>query len=126
MKTLKSLALGLTLVGMAGVAQAQVCVVDDPSPTSLNVRSAPNGTIIGSLPDDLSVNILQYSKNKKWVYVSWKGEPLSAQEAKRYNKGVRNKGWVWRQYLDCDGRSSYQDEDQGYEVDYDDFNESDN
>ena len=38
-----------------------VCVVADPTGTPLNVRSAPNGTILGALHNDTPVQITGFT-----------------------------------------------------------------
>jgi len=67
------------------------CVVADPSGTPLNVRSAPEGTIVQTLINGFAVKIVETasSRGKPWVYVARanNNEPL---------------GWVFREYLNCD------------------------
>ena len=68
------------------------CRVMDPSGTPLNVRTSPYGRIIGNLPNDMLVLIVDRAvdrSGKPWVYVSKAsdGKPV---------------GWVFREYLLCD------------------------
>jgi S1-C subfamily serine protease len=67
------------------------CRVMDPTGTPLNVRTTPNGHIVGTLSNGTSVRILDLPsiiRGKTWVYVgrSDNGTPI---------------GWVYRDYLDC-------------------------
>jgi hypothetical protein len=78
------------LVIMASDAWAQVCVVNDPTGTPLNVRSRPNGPILGALYNGAAVQVLDStfdSSGRRWAYIA----PLEA--------GKR--GWVFRAYLNC-------------------------
>ena len=47
------------------------CVVADPTRTPLNVRSSPNGTILGALHNDTKVTIRETATagGQKWVRV---------------------------------------------------------
>ena len=63
------------------------CRVSDPSPP-LTVRTTPNGTSVGSLPNDTFVRVLDYSENQSWMFVG-KDEDRSPI------------GWVYGEYLDC-------------------------
>ncbi|MEW5819823.1 MAG: SH3 domain-containing protein [Cyanobacteriota bacterium] len=70
-----------------------VCVVNDPTNTQLNVRSAPWGNIIGTLPNGFEVDIIDIKHDKKgsaWAQVSglYKGK----------NQII---GWVFQDYLAC-------------------------
>ncbi len=71
------------------------CIVADPTPTPLNVRTAPNGRILGSLANGKAVAIIDYANDEQmrpWVYVSdaENGRPI---------------GWVFREYIVCKGDS---------------------
>jgi len=72
-------------------AEAQVrCIVNDLTGTPLNVRSQPNGQIIGSLHNDVQVFIsdeVDDSRGRRWARV------IPVSEGK--------KGWVYRTYLTC-------------------------
>ena len=67
------------------LATVRTCSVADPTDTPLNVRSSPNGKIIGSLPDGVKVEWLRTSDNNKWAFVR-----TSIME-----------GYVWAAYLKC-------------------------
>ena len=66
----------------------------DPTGTPLNVRTVPNGRIVGTLPNGLAVRIRETTslQDKAWVRVSPGNE-------------VATIGWVVRGYLNCDGTS---------------------
>jgi hypothetical protein len=88
--TAASLAMSL----IAATANAE-CVVADPSPTPLNVRTAPSpyGRVIATLDNGQSVEIIDHATDnhlRPWVYVadSETGKPL---------------GWVFREYIVCKG-----------------------
>jgi hypothetical protein len=77
---------------IAATAHAQ-CVVADPSPTPLNVRTAPYGRILGALDNGQSVYILDHGEDRqfrKWVYVA---DPETDKPL----------GWVYRDYIVCKG-----------------------
>ena len=67
------------------------CVVVDPTGTQLNVRTSPNGRIVGTIANGVTVPILDNSvdnRRKSWVYI---GE---------YNSG-KPVGWVFREFISC-------------------------
>jgi hypothetical protein len=67
------------------------CRVMDPTGTPLNVRTSPHGQIVGALPNDLLVTVLDRATDgsgKPWVYVS------------RYTNDAPL-GWVFREYISC-------------------------
>lgn len=68
------------------------CTVNDPSPTALNVRSKPNGDVIGHLSNGVTVRVLRRDavNGKAWALI----EPVS---------GRGETGWAFARYLDCDG-----------------------
>jgi hypothetical protein len=78
-------------IASASGAQAG-CIVTDPSPTPLNVRTAPYGRIVGTLDNRQGVSILDSSidnQGRPWVYVADDtGSPL---------------GWVYQGYVVCKG-----------------------
>jgi len=67
------------------------CVVADPTGTPLNVRAQPNGHILSTLDNGLSVDVIAETRvgGKRWVEVAANGETL---------------GWVFANFLDCSGR----------------------
>ena len=89
---MKKLIVAATLTLFAATAQAE-CIVADPSPTPLNVRTAPNGRIISTLDNGQSVSIIDHAadeNSREWVYVS---DP----------ENDRPIGWVVRDYVVCKG-----------------------
>jgi hypothetical protein len=91
-KTLAAVALAL----IAATASAHAgCIVADPTPTPLNVRTAPNGRIVAALDNGQSVNIIDHADDEQlrpWVYVS---DPET-------DKPI---GWVFRQFIVCKGEA---------------------
>jgi uncharacterized protein YraI len=87
---MQRLMIGLCLLTLTSEAWAQTCVVEDPTGTPLNVRSAPNGSIIGALHNGALVQILDTmsdARGRPWAYIA----PL----------GAGNRGWVYDRYLHC-------------------------
>jgi hypothetical protein len=85
------IALMSSTLNTVSVAASNRCKVMDPTGTPLNVRTAPNGSIIGSLPNGMLVSITDRSEDqrgKPWAYISRysDGEPL---------------GWVFREFISC-------------------------
>jgi hypothetical protein len=86
------LAVALLLAsGLSVNAQGRsACWVADPTSTPLNVRTSPNGRIVGVLENGFAVTILgqKSSKGQAWVYVGNAdvGTPI---------------GWVFRDYVRC-------------------------
>jgi len=64
------------------------CLVDDPTGTPLNVRSAPNGAIVAMLGNGTRLTVIEERKigTKPWLFVARQGEPL---------------GWVFGAYVVC-------------------------
>jgi len=66
------------------------CVIADPSPTPLNLRTSPNGKIIGTIANGERTRILDRARDRggdEWVYISdATSQPL---------------GWVFRRYIVC-------------------------
>jgi Bacterial SH3 domain len=84
----------LTASLLAATAHAE-CIVADPSPTPLNVRTSPYGRIIGTLDNGQSVYIIDHAtdgRSREWVYVS---DPET-------DKPI---GWVFREYIVCKGEA---------------------
>jgi uncharacterized protein YraI len=68
----------------------QTCIVEDPTGTPLNVRSGPNGPMLGALHNGALVRILDTTSDERgsrWAYIA----PVEA--------GKR--GWVYGAYLRC-------------------------
>jgi Bacterial SH3 domain len=66
------------------------CVVVDPTSTPLNIRTAPNGQIVGTIPNGQPVRILNQTKDtlgKPWASIA--------------DANSRPLGWVFREYLVC-------------------------
>jgi hypothetical protein len=66
------------------------CVVNDPTGTPLNVRSRPNGPILGALSNQTEVFISDMAEvgGRRWAKVV----PVSEGKS----------GWVFRDYLTCE------------------------
>ncbi len=83
-----ALLLGATV---AYAAYGDRCKVTDPTGTPLNVRSAPNGKIIGTLANGVIVSITEYkddANGKPWVDVA-------------DYKTKKVLGWVFREFVSC-------------------------
>ncbi len=79
------------LLMTSDLALAQMrCTVSDPTGTPLNVRSRPNGPIVGALHNGTQVLLwkLVYVRGQPWAKV----EPV----------GPGKTGWVFRKYLSCE------------------------
>jgi hypothetical protein len=65
------------------------CVVADPTGTPLNIRTSPNGKIVGKIGNGERIRISdQTTENgKQWAYIS--------------NAASRPMGWVFRKFLAC-------------------------
>ncbi len=65
------------------------CVVNDPTGTPLNVRSEPNGAVLGALYNGTRVSLIRVvnSGGRTWAYVVAKAPAQS--------------GFVFRAFLDC-------------------------
>lgn len=65
------------------------CVVSDPTGTPLNLRTTPNGKIVGKISNGERIRILdqQIQGGKEWAYIS--------------NSAAQPIGWAFRRYLDC-------------------------
>ncbi len=86
-----ALAVATCLVGLTEASAQDRCRVMDPTGTPLNVRTAPDGNVVGTLSNGTLVKILDRPSNvreRTWVYVG------------RYEDRVPI-GWVYRNYLDC-------------------------
>lgn len=69
---------------------AGTCIVADPTPTPLNIRSSPNGWILGAVGNGVSVQVLQRQtvNGQAWALI----QPQQA--------GAQS-GWVFASYLNC-------------------------
>jgi uncharacterized protein YraI len=77
--------------GAIGASAQERCRVMDPTGTPLNVRTGPNSTIIGTLPNGMLVTVLDRTRDARgrpWVYVA------------NYRTG-RPIGWVFREFIAC-------------------------
>jgi len=71
-------------------ANANSCVVADPTGTPLNVRSSPQGTIVSTLSNGVKVNVVEHTQDnsgKSWVKLT---DP---------------NGYVLQSYLNCNKKS---------------------
>ncbi len=77
------LLIAVALLATSAAARAG-CVVTDPTGTPLNIRSSPNGQIVGTLRNGTSVTIqtiVHDNQGRAWA-----------------NIGV---GWVYREFVSC-------------------------
>jgi hypothetical protein len=93
--TIKALVAAIAVVMTASIATPSnaepICRVADPTPTPLNVRTSPNGRIVGTLRNGDEITVLDRTMDRKrqgWVYVG-RSEDRSPI------------GWVYREYIDC-------------------------
>jgi hypothetical protein len=65
------------------------CVVADPTGSPLNIRTSPNGKVVGKIGNGERIRISdQRTENgKEWAYIS--------------NAASRPMGWVFRKFLEC-------------------------
>jgi hypothetical protein len=88
----KSLLLTAVLVATTLPAAAQSrCRVLDPTGTPLNIRTSPNGNIIGTLRNGLLVSIIDSTnddRGRPWALVA------------QFETG-RRIGWVFREFIAC-------------------------
>jgi hypothetical protein len=90
MKKYLAVATAVIALGLATESNAalKTCFVADPTGTPLNVRSRPNGNILGALHNDTPVILTE----------------LTAANGRIWVKVVPNEGkvgWVFFDYLDC-------------------------
>ena len=82
----------LISLALATPAMAQQrCRVMDPTSTPLNVRTAPNGRVLGNLPNGVLVSVVDQAvdaNGKSWVYIKPMTEDASL-------------GWVFREFISC-------------------------
>jgi hypothetical protein len=69
--------------------ERDTCVVADPTGTPLNIRTSPNGKIVGKIANGERVRISDQTTEdgKQWAYIS--------------NAASRPMGWVFRKFLSC-------------------------
>lgn len=85
-----TVATALALAAASTARADRICVVADPSGTPLNVRSQPDGVILGALHNGAAVRLIDVTSDgagRPWAFI----QP-------RRGKA----GWVYRRYLDCD------------------------
>jgi hypothetical protein len=95
---MRTLALSLVLVvGCVGAAEAQTpdrCRIVDPTGTPLNLRSGPNGAVIGTIGNGRLVRYLKDEdddRGRTWVQIApWSGQGSG-----------RPLGWVFREFIAC-------------------------
>ena len=65
------------------------CVVTDPTGTPLNIRTSPNGKIVGKIANGERIRMSDQTteSGKEWAYIS--------------NAASRPLGWVFRKFLAC-------------------------
>jgi hypothetical protein len=71
--------------------EGERCKVTDPTGMPLNMRTKPNGKIIGTLANNTYVSILEHAPDangKPWVRVA-------------YAETKQPIGWVFREFLSC-------------------------
>jgi Bacterial SH3 domain len=81
----------MALCGLIEASAQDRCRVMDPTGTPLNVRTTPNGHIVGTLNNGEQVTVLDRSsdrKGKSWVYVG------NYEDSKPI-------GWVFREFIAC-------------------------
>ncbi len=84
----RAILMAAALSAAAPALAAGECLVDDPTGTPLNVRSAPNGTILTTLQNGTRVEVVEEARigSKRWFFVSRQGERL---------------GWIFGAYVVC-------------------------
>jgi hypothetical protein len=91
MRKIVTLALMISCIYATGAAAQSRCKVMDPTGTPLNVRSTPQGNIVGTPTNGALVSIVDSSVDaagKSWAYVA------------RYSDGAPI-GWVFREFIAC-------------------------
>ena len=87
-----ALAAALLVPAAPAAATGQTCRVMDPTDTPLNLRTAPNGRIVATLPNRLLVQILNIAtdaRGRAWAYV------------RTLDGARRMRGWVYREFIAC-------------------------
>jgi hypothetical protein len=73
-----------------GADQARnACIIADPTGTPLNIRTSPNGKIVGKISNGERVRISDQTTEggKEWAYIS--------------SGASRPMGWVFRKFIVC-------------------------
>jgi hypothetical protein len=87
-----AIAMGTGLLLSAGPALAQsFCYVSDPTGTPLNIRTEPNGRVVGVIANGTQVTIAEErfdARGRAWVFI-------------RNLDSGRGIGWVYRSFLNC-------------------------
>lgn len=78
----------LSLFAVTPAFAAGECLIDDPTGTPLNVRAEPNGPILTTLQNGMSVAVIEERKlgTKRWLLVSLDGRQI---------------GWIFGAYVVC-------------------------
>jgi hypothetical protein len=91
MRNLAWAAAAILILSSTSAFAQQRCRVMDPTGTPLNLRTAPNGVIVGKLDNGLLVKIVDTQKDdngKPWAFIA------------RYEDGA-TLGWVFREFIAC-------------------------
>ncbi|MDO4641668.1 MAG: SH3 domain-containing protein [Neisseria sp.] len=71
-------------------ALAASCLIHDPAGLPINVRSSPDGSVLGNLKNGTRVQS-DLSRVGSWVYISWDKPALNSSYS----------GWIYRSFLRC-------------------------
>jgi hypothetical protein len=78
------------LAASPAMAQVSRCMVSDPTGTPLNFRNAPNGDILGTLPNGVFIRVIgqvRDNRGRRWAQVE--------------TEGSRESVWVFREFVSC-------------------------
>lgn len=89
MKSAFHIIAGMAMLAFSS-AHAASCQINDTSGMPVNVRSDPDGQLIGQLKNGTHVQS-DLSSVGGWVYISWDKPALNN----------ANSGWVYRSFLRC-------------------------
>lgn len=70
------------------------CVIADPTRTPLNIRTAPNGKLLGTVSNGAMVSIIDQTADRtgdRWAYIA--------------DSDAKPLGWVFRRYIVCKGEA---------------------
>lgn len=88
--TAETVSLRVAFAQAAGDEDPAACLVVDPTSTPLNVRTAPQGPVVGTVANGQPVRILRQTKDPRgrpWAFIAGANSlPI---------------GWVFREYLVC-------------------------